>query len=363
MAKLVSADLTGDKLCTLTYTTTDGKMLSFDEDTFDAKIISHSYTNMGIVMFDKLISLIGVAAFESCQRLTSITIPNSVIAIGEMAFCDCDNLMSVTIPDSVTKIGNEAFALCNSLTSIAIPNSVIEIGNYTFSECSSLTSVSIPNSVTEIGRGAFACCTKLKAFYGKYASSDNRCLVIDGVLNSFAPAGLIEYTIPNGITSIGDSAFESCSSLASITIPNSVTSIDYRAFSGCSSLTAFYGKFASMDNRCLIVCGVLNSFAPAKLTEYTIPNSVTEIGDWAFDNCDSLTSVTIPNSVTSIGWWVFSDCISLKTVICKAEIPPKLGRDALPEFETLIVPEGCEEAYLNSDWRKYIVEEVEGNTE
>ena len=88
---------------------------------------------------------------------------------------------------------------------------------------------------------------------------------------------------------------------------------------------AFYGKHASLDNRCLIINGVLNSFAPAGLTEYTIPDSVTLIGGSAFERCTSLTSVTIPNSVTSIGEDAFSDCYSLTSVYCKPTTPPTGG--------------------------------------
>ena len=91
--------------------------------------------------------------------------------------------------------------------------------------------------------------------------------------------------IKKGVTSIGDFAFDYCSSLKSITIPNSVTSIGDVAFSGCSSLTSI-----------------------------TIPNSVTSIGDFAFEYCHSLTSITIPNSVTSIGTSAFIFCISLKSI-------------------------------------------------
>ena len=128
---------------------------------------------------------------------------------------------------------------------------------------------------------------------------------IDGV-------GAIEFDAP--ITTIGSSAFAWCDSLTSVTIPNSVTTIGYRTFCGCTSLQEFKGKFASKDGRCLIVDGTLNSFARARLTEYTIPDSVTSIGNDAFLGCGSLTSVTIPNSVTTIGSSAFGSCTSLTSV-------------------------------------------------
>ena len=96
---------------------------------------------------------------------------------------------------------------------------------------------------------------------------------------------LTSITIPNGVTSIGDSAFEGCTSLKSITIPNSVTSIGFGAFIGCSSLTSI-----------------------------TIPDSVTCIGDSAFNGCTSLTSITLPDSVTSIGDYAFLGCSRLTAI-------------------------------------------------
>ena len=256
-------------------------------DAFGAIIILNewdSVTGKGVITFDGNISKIGYNAFFECSMLTSITIPMSVTEIGSGAFAICSNLTSVTIPNSVTSIGYAAFEACG-LTNITIPNSITKIERAAFYRCNNLASVIIPDSVTSIGNGAFSSCRNLTSFYGKFASADNRCLVIDGVLNSFAPVGLTEYTISNRITSIGEGAFRDCSSLTSITIPNSVTSIEYGAFRDCSSLTSV-----------------------------TIPNSVTSIGDYAFEGCSSLASVTIPNGVTSIGYQVFGYCTSLTSV-------------------------------------------------
>ena len=330
------------------YTSVDGKIVepySGENNeyadaltTFGVNILSNTYVDgKGVIEFDGDVTTIGDSAFEYCSSLTSVTIGDSVTTIGSYAFFDCESLTSVTIGDSVTTIENAAFADCSSLTSVIIPDSVTTIGYSAFRECSSLTSVTIPDSVTTIEESAFEdCrsltsvtigdsvttignytfrgCSSLQEFNGKFASEDGRCLMIDGTLSSFAPAGLTEYTIPDSVTTIGIYAFTYCSSLTSVTIPDSVTTIGNGAFFRCSSLQVFNGKFASEDGRCLIVDGTLNSFAPAGLTEYTIPDSVTTIGDFAFAYCSSLTSVTIGDSVTTIGDYAFCYCSSLISV-------------------------------------------------
>ena len=214
----------------------------------------------------------------------------SVTSIGEKAFNRCSGLTSVTIPNSVTSIGKEAFYDCSGLTSVTIPNSVTSIGKEAFYDCSGLTSVTIPNSVTSIGEGAFWGCSGLTSI--NVASGNTHYSSIDGVLYNYVqdtlmqcPCAKTSVTIPNSVTTIGNSAFFGCSGLTSVTIPNSVTTIGNSAFIGCSGLTSV-----------------------------TIPNSVTSIGRYAFYRCSGLTSVTIPNSVTTIGESAFADCSSLNSI-------------------------------------------------
>ena len=187
------------------------------------------------------VASVGEGAFHACMGLTSVTIPNSVTSIGYGAFTACMGLTSMTIPNSVTLIGEMAFADCSGLTSVTIPNSVTSIDNMAFGNCSSLTSVAIPNSVTSIGYGTFFYCgglTSIEVSSGNtvYDSRDNCNAIIESASNTLI-CGCKNTTIPNSVTSIGESAFNGHSGLTSVTIPNSVTSIGYRAFYECNGLT------------------------------------------------------------------------------------------------------------------------------
>ena len=191
---------------------------------------------------------------------------------------------------AVTSIGEWAFSDCSGLTSIVLPNSVTTIGSYAFSGCSGLTSVTIPNSVSSIGICSFAYCTGLT------------------VIN--VDAGNKSYTSVDGV----------------LYNKNLTEIIQYPA-----------GK-------------------PG--TTFSIPNSVTTIGDSAFSGCHSLTSVTIPNSVTSIGDWAFNDCAHLRSVYCHWEEPITLDNPLFANIcfdeGTLYVPKGCADKYrLISPWSHF----------
>ena len=271
----------------------EGGYLTFDKKTGTVTDCDSSVTKANIPHTIKGVTVtsIGGSAFRYCTSLTSVTIPDSVTSIGGWAFTDCASLTSVTIPDGVTSIGEYTFSWCTSLTSATIPDSVTSIGEFAFHNCKSLTSMTIPRSVVSIGYDAFGWCESLTSV-----------------------------TILDGVRSIGNSAFTDCKSLTSVTIPNSVTSIGRGAFSSCASLTGIWvaegnshyvsdasGVLFDKDKTTLVQC-------PGAFAVYTIPGSVTSIGDDAFSGCASLTSVTIPDSVTSIGNYAFSCCGSLTDV-------------------------------------------------
>ena len=231
---------------------------------------------------------------------------------------DRGELTSVVIPSNVTNIGYSTFYGCTGLTSIDIPNSVTSIGEKAFYGCRSLTNIVIPDSVTSIDGLAFQDCTSLT-----------------------------NITIPSGVTSIGDGAFGYCGSLTNITIdsnnntydsrdncnaiietstntllrgcqntviPNSVTSIGNRAFNGCSNLTSITipNSVTSIGDSAFRYCTSLTSIGSVGSgASVEIPSGVTSISESLFDSCSNLTSIDIPNSVTSIGDSAFNYCRGL----------------------------------------------------
>ena len=253
----------------LTSITIPNSVTSIGEGAF------HWCSSLTTVTIPNSVTTIGKEAFGDCKKLTSITIPNGVTSIGYGAFSGCNNLTSITIPNSVTSIGGWAFCHCSILT-ITIPESVTSIGDYAFSHCENLTSITIPNRVTSIGKEAFGGCKNLTIYceakskpirwhtdwnpdnrhvtWGCESSkliSDNglKFTVTDGTATVFDHTGTdSKVIIPSAITYNGKTykvtaiegwAFCGCSSLTSVSIPKGVKSIGESAFEGCTNLTIY----------------------------------------------------------------------------------------------------------------------------
>ena len=196
-----------------------------------------------------------------------------------------------------------------------------------YSEREKIKKIVIEDGVTSIGEYAFDGCDSLTTITIPNSVTSIGDYAFDGC------SGLTSITIPNSVTSIGDMAFKGCESLTSVTIPNSVTSIERYAFSDCSGLTSIIveegnAKYDSRDNCNAIIETKSNTLIRGCMNTI-IPNSVTSIGGSAFFGCDSLTSITIPNSVTSIGRYAFFSCVKLESIT----IPNSVTRIGAGAFE------------------------------
>lgn len=216
------------------------------------------------------VTSVGAYLFYQCTNLTVAVLGSSVTEIGKDAFCGCSSLKEVNIPYGVTSIGEYAFSGCKALPEIVLPDSVTSIGNGAFSSCSALTEIAIPSSVTEIGSNAFFSCRNLNTFITRGA-----------------------------VASVGYAAFDECPKLKNVKASSldawlQLSFEDAAASPARNARTIYVGDELLTD------------------TDVVIPDTVTSINPYAFNNFTHFTSVYIPKSVTTIGKYAFSvsNCVN-----------------------------------------------------
>ena len=266
--------------------------VNYDGKTYDVTSIGDSAfyrcTSLQYISIPNTINRIGNGSFSGCTSFYSISIPTSVTSIGEYAFYQC-KLTSVIIPNSVTEIGESAFYKCESLTSVTLSSSLTTIEEHLFYYCTSLKSINIPNSVTAIKKYAFSQCESLRSI-----------------------------AFPDNLSSIGYRAFWSCKSISSIVIPHNIIEIGDEVFAFCSSITKMVvdknnPMYDSRDNCNAIIYTTTNTLVSG-CQKTIVPESITNIGNYAFEGCLYLTSITIPEKVIHIGKWAFANCVSLTSI-------------------------------------------------
>ena len=254
---------------------------------------------------------IGEGAFSWCSNLKSVVIPEGVTVIGERAFCECKKLESVVIPEGVTEIGEYAFDNCENLKSVVIPKSTRKIGKEAFENCSSLASVQIMNPRTEIGERAFYGCRNL----------DRMILSDDGSVLIHCPAAIAvgDVVIPESVRRIEALAFRECVNLKKVHITSPSTHIEPRAFTGCTGLE----HMILTDNETVLV------YCPPACANgrVRLPETITRIEGYAFEDCKQLTAVDFPDGLLEIGRGAFDGC-PLKSVT----LPPSIKNAPLYAF-------------------------------
>ena len=301
--------------CRIYYTSTDGGIIDPSEpEAFNVELVSNIYENgKGIMVFD-----------------------------GE-----------------ITRMYGNAFAWNNRLKTIKLPETIEEVyREYSYTN------------------NPFVGCDSLEAIYSSMSSEDNRCLIQDGILLSFAPYDLTAYAVPDGVTKLAGHSLDCreglkyltlpeslttietyavyCHGITTLVIPDNVTSIAGNAFQ-CENLKAFYGRYASTDGRALILDGVLCGFAPNGLTSYTLPEGITETGAEVFKELP-LEEVTIPSTITRMMPYTFIYCTYLRKVTVLALTPPADAWEILAGADNamIYVPAESVDAYkAASGWSEY----------
>lgn len=361
------ADVEVKRICVENWDTNGDGELSYAE--------AAAVTDLGQVFKNNTI----ITFFEELAFFTGIN------EIPEHAFTGCEKLQSVSIPNQVTKIGHNSF-WSSGLKSIYIPASVTESMSQEFYDCTQLESIVVdPNNP-------------------KYDSRQNCNAIIETATNKLI-SGCMNTTIPNGVTTIGQNAFGVATGLTQIEIPHSVTTIEYEAFTaagltslvlpssvqhlsgtndfrGCADLESIVveegnSKFDSRDN-CNAIIETSTNKLVAGCKNTIIPESVTTIGQWAFDYivglenvclpsnvetierrafCNTgITTIDLPKSVSSIGNDAFLWCHKLNKVTVHWTTPISLNTSVFPNRSqiTLYVPYGCKSIYEDAEvWKEF----------
>lgn len=292
-AGIAASAETSTKGSGIDWTLDDNGVLAITSDTGLSEAISAMNADSSKKAAVTALELSGITripdySFRSYSGLIRVSIPETVTSIGSQAFMACTNLKSVSISQGVQTIREQAFKDCFELENVTIPQSVQTIGQYAFNNCHKITEVQIPSGLSD-------------------SSYDNPC-------------------IPEGI-------FAGCDSLTHVTIPEGIVTIKQFAFDSCTNLT-----------------------------NVEIPSSATSIGNYAFQTCTNLTYVTIPENVTEIGHQAFNNCTSLNNVTMKSQTPPRLGNSVFDSCPLgsggIYVPAGKAADYMNAAtwtaWKNYI---------
>ncbi len=271
-----------------------GVLYNADKTTLIAYPAGRTSTSFSAI--PSTVTTIGAYAFYGNDKLTSVTIGSNVETIEDYAFYSATKLTSQTIPIKVKSIGNYAFTGSAALktltftgyssTAEASKSNCESIGTQAF-KGTALTSVTTPISLKSIGLSAFQSCTALATVTLSYSTS----LETIGNYAFDGDSALKTITLPDSVTSLGTYAFQNCTALTSVKLSKGLESIGLYTFSGCTALKTV-----------------------------TIPNGITSIGNYAFNGCTALTEANIPNSVTSLGNCVFYNCSSLEKAVISNQV-------------------------------------------
>lgn len=245
------------------------------------------------VSMSENVTTIGESCFSECEDLTSINLPASVKSIGAYAFNGCSKLAAIGLPAGLTSMGKGAFKGCG-FTQVVVPDGITTISNDMFAYCEKLTNITLPKGLKAIGAGAFMGC------------------------------GFTEFVIPDAITTISDNLFANCPNLHKITFPKTITSMGNGIFShsGIGNFT-LPKQVTEITNNMFEGC--------QNLEHIYLHDGLKSIGDYAFQDCNSLGGITLPNSVTKIGKGCFAHCDYLKKGVTLSDAITEILEEAFAD--------------------------------
>ena len=285
-----------------------------------------TYVEIPAEIDGKVVTEIGEFAFNNCENLRKILLPEQVLNIGTGAFTHCHNLQEVILPTGITEIKDETFRCCYGLIKVSLPDSVTKIGKNAFTFCESMESISIPDSVFIIENEAFNYCKMLK-----------------------------EIRLSNQLEKIGERAFYECVSLQSVSLPNSLTTLGECAFYECSNLEEItfsenlsnVGECVFMNTKWLslneeaeelvIVNGIL--YRGMDKERVVIPEGVTRISAYAFANCSNIKQVSFPDSLEKIDVhaFIFTEWEMQRNMIIAGKV---VYHEGISTYGDVVIPDG-----------------------
>ena len=300
-----------------------------------------NYTGLLEVVIPEGVTYLGTHTFGNCSNLESVYIP-STLEYAYSPFYNCKKLRNITFGNSITQIPKYTFRY-SGITSIEIPNTVTDIGEDAFEECDGLSEIVIPEGVAYLGTHTFGDCSNLESVYIpstlKYAYSPfYNCKKLRNVTFgngikkipsfTFKYSGITSIEIPNTVTDIGEDAFEECDGLSEIVIPEGVAYLGTHTFGDCSNLESVY-----------IPSTLGYAYSPfyncKKLRNVTFGNGIKKIPSFTF-KYSGITSIEIPDTVTNIGESAFEDCRSI-TSICIFYINTTISKNALKNCNNITI--------------------------
>lgn len=253
------------------------------------------------VVIPETVTSIGLNTFEGCTLLSDVTLPESVPSISGYMFKDCTSLEEINIPETVTSIGFNAFENCTALKSLKLPEVLSTIGSSAFRNCTTMTEAVIPDNVLSIGDSAYEGCTALAK-----VKLGNKLKVLGGL--AFADCKALEKMfIPKSVTTIGDGIFRNSLSMTSLVVED-----------GNSKFTSYENVLFNSDKTKLICypAGKANLY-------YTCPKTLVEISPYAFYGNLHITEITLPNTLTTVGEYAFNNDEGnayIEKIFCNEEI-------------------------------------------